>query len=149
MTTTVEPLQQSETAPAIIVSDIDYKRLTGLAAAVEDRAPDVATVLQHEMDRAQVVPADAIPRDVVQMGSTVEFSADPGEPRRVMLVFPGQADIGAGRISILTPIGAALIGLASGQSIAWIARDGRPHRLTVLSVEPPQASLESAGSDRG
>jgi regulator of nucleoside diphosphate kinase len=51
------------------------------------------------------------------------------------LVFPGQADIAAGKISILTPIGAALIGLSQGQSIDWKTRDGRSRQLTILSVE--------------
>ena len=111
----------------------------GLAAVVGDRAPDVASVLQSEMERARVFPAEAIPAAVVRMGSTVEFSADTGQQRKVTLVFPGDADIAAGRISILTPIGAALIGLSPGQSIAWMARDGRRHQLTVLSVEPPAA----------
>lgn len=54
-------------------------------------------------------------------------------------MFPVDADFAAGRISILTPIGTALIGLSPGQSIAWTARDGRRHQLTVLSVEPPDA----------
>ena len=131
---------EAEMMPAIIVSEFDYNRLTNLAAVVGDRAPDVASVLQSEMDRARVLPADAISAAVVRMGSTVEFSADTGRQRRVTLVFPGDAEIAAGRISILTPIGAALIGLSPGQSIAWTARDGRRHQLTVLSVEPPDAS---------
>jgi regulator of nucleoside diphosphate kinase len=69
------------------------------------------------------------------MGSGVVFRSDNGETRRVKLVFPGQADIAAGRISILTPIGAALIGLSEGQSIAWKTRDGRLRQLTILAVE--------------
>jgi regulator of nucleoside diphosphate kinase len=132
--------RDAETMPAIIVSEFDYNRLTDLAAVYGDRAPDVASVLQSEMDRARVVPAAAIPPAVVQMGSTVEFSSDTGRRKRVTLVFPGDADIATGRISILTPIGTALIGLSPGQSIAWTARDGRRHQLTVLSVEPPDAS---------
>ena len=87
------------------------------------------------MERADVVTAEAIPPNVVQMGSGVVFQSDNGETRRVRLVFPGQADIAAGRISILTPIGAALIGLSEGQSIAWKTRDGRSRQLTILAVE--------------
>lgn len=52
-------------------------------------------------------------------------------------MFPGEADIAEGKISILTPIGAALIGLKAGQSIDWTARDGRLHRLTVETVAAP------------
>ena len=133
-------LPNPEQMPAIMVSAADYDRLASLADAAEERAPDVASVLRTEIERAQVVPADAVPVNVVQMGSTVEFHPDSGQQRRVTLVYPGEADFAQGRISILTPIGAALIGLSPGQSIAWTARDGRQRRLTVLSVAQPQAA---------
>lgn len=68
------------------------------------------------------------------MGSIVEFRSNDGQERRVTLVYPGEADIAQGKISILTPIGTALIGLAPGQSISWTARDGKQHELNVLSV---------------
>lgn len=121
--------------PTIIVSHTDQRRLTTLATDALERFPDVAEELLSEMERADVVTAEAIPPNVVQMGSGVVFQSDNGETRRVSLVFPGQADIAAGRISILTPIGAALIGLSEGQSIAWKTRDGRSRQLTILTVE--------------
>ena len=123
--------------PSIIVSDIDYKRLTNLSAGALSRIPDVAEELQTEMERSRVVPASLVPADVVQMGSTVAFETDNAPQRRMTLVFPGEADIAENKISILTPIGAALIGLKTGQSIPWTARDGRKHELTVVSVEQP------------
>lgn len=128
---------EADPLPAIVVSADDHKRLVDLAEASEDRIPDVASVLQAEMDRARVLPADEISDEAVRMGSTVEFSADGGRPRRVTLVYPGEADIAEGRISILTPIGTALIGVSRGQSIAWTARDGRRRWLTVLNVAQP------------
>jgi len=121
--------------PSIIVSDRDQSRLTTLATDALERFPQAAQELLSEMERAAVVSAEAVPSNVVQMGSGVVFQSDNGETRRVTLVFPGQADIGAGRISILTPIGAALIGLSEGQSIAWKTRDGRLRQLTILAVE--------------
>jgi len=121
--------------PSIIVSDADQRRLTILATDALQRFPEVAEELLSEMERADVVTAEAIPPNVVQMGSDVVFESDNGETRRVRLVFTGQADIAAGRISILTPIGAALIGLSEGQSIAWKTRDGRSRQLTILAVE--------------
>jgi regulator of nucleoside diphosphate kinase len=121
--------------PSIIVSDRDQSRLTTLATDALERFPQAAQELLSEMERAAVVSAEAVPPNVVQMGSGVVFRSDNGETRRVTLVFPGQADIAAGRISILTPIGAALIGLSEGQSIAWKTRDGRVRQLTVLAVE--------------
>ena len=121
--------------PSIIVSHMDQRRLTTLATDALERFPEVAEELLSEMERADVVTAEAIPPNVVQMGSGVVFQSDNGETRRVSLVFPGQADIAAGRISILTPIGAALIGLSEGQCIAWKTRDGRSRQLTILAVE--------------
>jgi regulator of nucleoside diphosphate kinase len=141
--------QGAEPMPPIVVSEADYERLTNLAAAIEERAPEVAGVLQAEMDRARVVPADSFPADVVQMGSTVEFRSDSGEERRVTLVYPGEADLAQGRISILTPIGAALIGLSPGQSITWAARDGRRRHLTVLRVARPDGASAGSRTDRG
>lgn len=132
--------QSSRRKPRITVSEVDYVRLVGLAESASDRSPEVAEELRSEIDRADVVPAGTVPDNVVQMGSTVEFRSDTRQQGRVMLVYPGEADIAKGRISILTPIGAALIGLSPGQSIAWTARDGRQHELTVVSVEQP-ASL--------
>lgn len=73
------------------------------------------------------------------MGSSVRFSSDLGEERVVTLVFPGNADIAEGKVSILSPIGAALVGLTVGQSIHWTGPDGRVHRLTVTAVEPAEA----------
>lgn len=119
--------------PALLVGADDQQRLTTLALDALQRVPDVAAELLAEMERAEVMTA--VPSSVVQMGSRVTFVADDGRERSVVLVYPGQADIGAGRISILTPIGTALIGLSEGQSIAWTTRDGRRRRLTVQRVE--------------
>lgn len=120
--------------PNIVVSEIDYERLMGLATNVSERLEEIAEELMAELDRAKVVPAKRLPQDVIHMGSTVEFRSNDGQERRVTLVYPGEADIAQGKISILTPIGTALIGLAPGQSISWTARDGKQHELNVLSV---------------
>lgn len=126
--------------PRIVVGETDHERLTELAAAAEERFPAVAEELAAEMDRAEVVAAGAVPAEVVQMGSTVVYHTETGQERRVTLVFPPQADITANRISILTPIGTALIGLAPGHSIRWTAPNGERHALTVVSVEPPSGA---------
>lgn len=137
-------IQQSGDKPSITISEIDYDRLTDLAAVARDRSPEVADELQYELDRASVVADAEVPPSVVRMGSTVEFQAQGGKPTRVTLVFPGEADVAEGRISIMTPIGAALIGLSAGQSITWTARDGRRHELTVLRVGNPTAAAPAA-----
>jgi regulator of nucleoside diphosphate kinase len=126
-------------APKIIVSESDHQRLTDLAMAVQDRMPEVADELLAEMDRAEIASPEKIPGNVVRMGSTLRFRSDDGQEREVTLVFPGEADIAQGKISILTPVGAALIGLSEGQSIMWATRDGEKRRLTVLSVAAPAA----------
>lgn len=123
--------------PEIIISDVDYKRLASLATAAQAGLPEVADVLQSELERARVVAADRVPVDVVQMGSAVEFRVDTGQQRRVTLVFPEEENISEGRVSVLTPIGAALIGLSSNQSMTWTTRDGRQHELTVVRAEQP------------
>ncbi|MCX2698995.1 MULTISPECIES: nucleoside diphosphate kinase regulator [Ochrobactrum] len=126
--------------PKIVVSDLDHERLTILAGNVSEKLEEVAEELLQELDRAKVVPFKKLPADVVHMGSTVEFRSNDGHERKVTLVYPGEADIAQGRISILTPIGTALIGLTPGQSMSWVARDGKTHELSVLSVSHTEAA---------
>lgn len=135
--------------PDIIVSESDQHRLTVLATGALDRVPEVAEELLSEMERAQVVPLESVPATVVQMDSTVVYKTDDGRERRVQLVYPGKADIAEGKISILTPIGTALIGLSEGQSITWLTRDGHRRSMTVLSVEPATAAGAGPGGDPG
>lgn len=123
--------------PPIVIGDMDHERLVTLADSVSERFEDVAEELMKELDRAQVKPQAKMSEKVIRMGSTVTFATGTEAPRTVMLVYPADADIGSGRISILTPIGAALIGLSEGQSIAWADRQGRQHELTVEAVRPP------------
>jgi regulator of nucleoside diphosphate kinase len=128
MTTAITP------PPDIVIRAADADRLAALATSLIDSKPELAEELLGELARARVASGDAVPADTVQMGSTLTYEAD-GRRRRVTLVYPAEADIDAGRVSVLTPVGAALIGLAEGQSIAWTARDGRRQRLTVVAVE--------------
>lgn len=124
--------------PRIKVTAEDYERLSGLASAAMDRMPDLAGYLSDELDRAQVMRAARSALGFVRMGSEVEFRDDTtGKVQAVSLVYPGKADIGQGRISVLTPIGAALLGLSKGQSIDWATRTGAAKRLTVLAVREP------------
>ena len=106
----------------------------------------MAEELLAELDRANIVEDGRLAGDVVRMGSSLRFTSDMGEDRRVSLVFPGEADIAEGKVSILTPIGVALIGLSAGHSIDWRARDGRTHRLTVEFVEAPASAVAAPGS---
>jgi len=127
-------LVRNRSVPNIIVSNGDYERLTDLATASIERLPEVAEELLSEMDRAKVVHDDNVPADVVRMGSTVTFRSDDGRELTETLVYPVDEDSVAHKISVMTPVGAALIGLAEDQSISWTARDGRRHELTVVKV---------------
>jgi len=119
--------------PPITVSRFDHERLSRLAQASSDRFPEAAEELLGELDRARI-SRSGTPPDVVSMGSTVVFKPDTGPEKTVTLVFPADADISSGKVSILTPIGTALLGLSPGQSMGWTARDGRHHELTVIAV---------------
>jgi regulator of nucleoside diphosphate kinase len=124
----------------IVVTQGDYQRLQGLANVARLHQPDIAEELAGELDRAGIVADSEIAPDVVRMGSIVEYRTEAGATRTVTLVFPGEADIAQGKVSILTPIGTALLGLSPGQSINWLARDGQSHRLTILSVRQEAAA---------
>lgn len=141
-----EPIQFPK-KPGILVSDADQRRLTVLATSALDRVPEVAEELLNEMERAEVVPAGSVPPSTIRMDSTVVYRSDDGRERRVTLVFPGQADIAEGKISILTPIGTALIGLSEGQSISWMTRDGQRRSMTVVSVEPAREEADAGLDD--
>jgi regulator of nucleoside diphosphate kinase len=118
----------------IIVSNAEYERLTDLASASMERLPEVAQELLDELERAKIVDGKDVPKDVVRMGSTVTFSSDDGNTRTLKLVYPADESLDEHRISVMTPVGVALIGLGTGQSISWTARDGKHHRLTVTKV---------------
>ncbi|MBB3562873.1 regulator of nucleoside diphosphate kinase [Rhizobium sp. BK512] len=117
--------------PAIIVGHSEHRKLTKIAEAHLSKNAVVSDELLYELERAHVVDDHRLPRGIIRLGSTVRFTSDLGEDRTVTLVLPGEANIAEGKISILTPIGTALIGLRAGQSIDWTARDGQLHRLTV------------------
>ena len=127
-------MARTRSVTQIVVSTADYERLTDLANASMERLPDVAQELLDELERAQIVDESQVPADVVRMGSTVTFKSDDGHVRTLKLVYPADESLDQHRISVMTPVGAALIGLGTGQSISWTARDGKHHRLTVTKV---------------
>lgn len=121
--------------PDLVVSEADHRKLVVLALAGIGHSSDAADDLLYELERARIVDDEALPGAVVRMGSSVTYRPDNGPSRTVTLVYPVDADISAGRISVLTPVGTALIGLSKGQSISWNARNGQHHVLTVLEVK--------------
>lgn len=113
-------------------------RLSKLVEAAATTFPTTADFLAREIERAEVVPDDELSRDVVRMGTRVRFRDDASlQEREVTLVYPEAADVTAGKISVLTPIGAALIGLAVSQTIEFRTPAGGRRSLTVLEVRQP------------
>ena len=125
------------TLPTITVTQPDHDRLSDIAETVGARAPG-GRLLAAEMLRARVVAPGEVARSVVTMGAEVEFVEDQThQVRRLTLVYPEDADILNGKISVVTPVGAALIGLSEGQSMEWQTLDGERKSLTVLNVRQP------------
>lgn len=123
---------QSSRKPEIHVTESDRETLERLAFAARSM-PDVADELLNELDRAKPVEGNQA-KKYIGIGSTATFETSSGDKRTVKLVMPADADISSGRVSILTPIGVALLGLSEGQSINWKARDGRTGTLSVLKI---------------
>lgn len=121
--------------PDIVIRDADHIRLSALAEGLLDKLPDIAGELLAEVERAKVLPIAKFPSNAVAMGSTVTYKTEDETSHRVTLVYPDEADIAQGRISILTPVGTALMGLSEGQSMTWTTRDGRTRRLSIIRVE--------------
>jgi len=119
----------------ITLSADDHERLSALANGARNSHPDLSAELAVELGRAHVLARGKHPQGIVQLNSEVEFRDDTtGKVRRMTLVYPGEANISEGRISVLTPVGTALIGLLVGQPITWEAPNGDLRQLTVLSV---------------
>ncbi len=124
----------------LYLTKTDLDRLESL---LDTLAPsDNTSRLEEELARAVVVESDAIPPDVVTMNSRVRvFDKSEGRELVIALVYPSQADADAGKISVLAPVGSALLGLSTGQSIEWPMPDGRTKTLQIREVlYQPEAS---------
>jgi regulator of nucleoside diphosphate kinase len=117
---------------SIYLTQEDLDRLSQL---LEARRGGGFEKLEGELARAAVVPRTSLPKDVVTMNSRVLFENETtGERREVTLVYPREADIDTGKISILVPVGTALLGLRVGQSIDWELPNGARQRYRVIAV---------------
>ncbi|MGP0172864.1 nucleoside diphosphate kinase regulator [Pseudomonas sp. NCHU5208] len=129
-------------APAITITRLDLQRLERLLDSLEDFGPG-AEALEKELARAQVVGHDEIPAGVVTMNSRVHCREESsGKDYHLTLVYPQDAG-GEGKVSILAPVGSALLGLSVGQHIDWPVPSGKQLKLTLLEVEyQPEAAGE-------
>lgn len=125
--------------PRLTLDRTLVERLETLAERLRARTPELADRLLTELGRAKLVAPDKLPADVVTLGNRVIYRDDAsGREQAVTLVWPDEADIDAGRVSVLTPIGVALLGLPQGAQFEWATRSGEVKELTVLSVVPAQ-----------
>lgn len=117
----------------LVMSSVDIDRLRIAMSAGISSGP--TTLLAEEIARAQVVPQTAIPPDVVTMNSRVKIrDAATGQIKDLTLVYPKDANPDTGCVSVLAPIGSALLGLHIGQTIEWPLPGGRTKRITVVEL---------------
>ena len=125
-------------APKIVINEDELTHIEGLAEGAMLRNPALADRLLEELGRARIVKANKMPGDVVSIGSTVTYRDEAsGQSKTVTLVYPEHADIMRQRISIMTPIGVALLGLSEGAAFYWDTRDNQRRLLTILTVTQP------------
>lgn len=107
---------------SILMTIEDHVRLSRLVEQLEDATRERASVdaLEDELARARVVSPSDLPPDVVTMDSELLLvDVDTGEEIRMRVVFPGAADIERGRVSVLAPVGLAVLGSREGEELKW------------------------------
>ena len=134
----MDVVQPGGTRPPIHLLASESDIVGNLALQAEHCQPVVAAMLLTEIERAEVHNRDTLPDGVVTLGAEVDFLDEKSHRlRTVRLVLPAAANIALGQISILTPVGAALYGLSTGQSIYWPDLEGRERRIRILAVRQP------------
>lgn len=126
--------------PAIHLLASEADQVAGLALRVEHQQPHIAAMLLAEIERAELHEPQTMPPGNIRLNSRVAFVDErSSELREVQLVLPAEANIAEGRISILTPMGAALYGLESGQSIQWPDLNGNLRPIRIVRVVQPRS----------
>lgn len=121
--------------PKLVMSSVDAYRVELLLETLAPNHPFDGQALLNELGRAAIIDPWDMPPRIVTMNSTVRFALRgiEGEWCRT-LVYPKDAASGGGTLSILTPVGSALLGLAEGDVIEWAGPDGKPLVVTVLEI---------------
>jgi regulator of nucleoside diphosphate kinase len=138
--------EQSMQKRTIYITELDMARLRKLLSAAstpKTQGKDKAYLkaLDQELQRGVVVPARKIPNDVITMNSTVRFTdLNSGEEITYSLVFPADADIAQNKISVLAPIGTAMLGYRVGDIIEWeVPAGARRLRIEEILYQPEAA----------
>lgn len=125
----------TEMRPPIAIDASHFARFSALSSLTSGPMLDVCEYLREELDRAHILPAEKLRPDIVNLGSQVEFRDEQTRKiQEVILVYPFDADIARRRVSVLTPVGAALLGLSVNQTISFHTRIGERRELTVLKA---------------
>lgn len=120
-------------SPEITVSSLDLARLEALLSRVDVYGSEAGDLLQTELDRANILPPQKMPPDVVTMNSVVVFKIEQtGVEFERRLCYPSQSSEQG--VSILAPVGMALLGLRIGQTIEWPGPDGRSLQVTITEI---------------
>lgn len=131
---------------SLLISDADARQLRMLLEDADvggERDRDQLQALEEEIERARIVPAEQMPTNVVRMRSRVRIvDMRTGEQLVYQIVYPHEANYVAKKISILAPIGMALLGYAAGTEIEWQVPSGR-RKLWIAAVEPPAESAQT------
>lgn len=128
--------QRRTRTPKLVINEDDLAHLEGLAEGAMQRNPALADRLLDELGRARVVTAKKMPANVVAIGTTVTYRDETsGQEKAITLVYPEDADIARNRVSVMTPIGVALLGLAEGAAFHWDTRENQRRMLTVIRVD--------------
>lgn len=123
-------------SPLYISRDDHTQLRLFIDAALRSRANPALEKLRTELDRAVIIDPAALPPDIVTMDSRVQFEdLGTGEIEEYTLTFPEQADISEGRLSILAPVGTALLGFRTGAIVDW-PTPGGIRRLKIHRVTP-------------
>ena len=132
------------TRPAIIINEFDAERIDRQLEQPAYANSPVANALNDELDRAQMCSPEDMPHDVVSMNSQVRFrDLTTGEERVRTLVFPAQMTDSSTQLSVMAPVGAALLGLRAGSAIHWELPGGTSTHLEVLELlYQPEAAGE-------
>lgn len=120
----------------LTMTEFDLRRLDALFERLRFhlKPPRTLTLLERELERAVVVEPDEVPPTIVTMNSEVQVvDVDSGERRTLTLVFPSMAEIESGRVSVLAPLGTALLGSCEGAAVTWQTPRGE-RRLRVESI---------------
>lgn len=118
----------------IVLTTRDFDRLEALLDALPANSFPGKEALEAELERAEIVEPDQIPPNVVTMNSTVRFTiADSGKEFSLTLVYPKDAGH-ADRVSVLAPVGSALLGLSVGDQLEWPTPGGGAATVRVIDV---------------